>query len=613
MDYRLFLNKLGNYLNKNRKFLVGLAIVLLCPLIYCILGENAQVWPHDNLDIGPIEYKLLIESGQIFAPLDTQIMTVMNGIPRDSLPSEFTLLLWLYVGFEPFPAYVLNETIFRIVAYFGMYLFLKIHVFNNEKDNLLSVGGAMCFALLPFFNSNGLSAAGQPLVMYAFLNIRNSTKNHEKIERKNWIILLLVPFYAINAFFWSFLFLFIILGVMWVYDVLKTRKLNVKFVLSILLMGGVFLLVEYRRLYQMFFSDVQSIRGELKIVPLSFSEAVSNTIYYFRNGASYVPPLNEYIIVIVVGITIILIFLRNVVKSQVRLFLALLILIAAVSLFAGFWFFDGFTPVKNAILSLTGFNVDSFNMTRFYWLYPFLWTCAFVVALGIILHYHEFKKRRVWGRIFNGSNKTPRVKPEKWGRIIVVMLLTTQVVWCFANNDQWMNGYGYSFYFYQNRVSSSWKDFYSEDLFQQIKNDIGRPQESYRVVSIGMHPTISQYSGFYTLDGYNNYYNSNYKQQFRHIIAKELEKSSSLKAYFDNWGGRCYVFVAEIGIIYNGPRSTDLTRIYNLELNSTALKNLGGEYVFSAVEIVNAFANNLTLYRTYENSALKIYLYNVTL
>ncbi|GAA3312748.1 hypothetical protein GCM10020331_001250 [Ectobacillus funiculus] len=96
----------------------------------------------------------------------------------------------------------------------------------------------------------------------------------------------------------------------------------------------------------------------------------------------------------------------------------------------------------------------------------------------------------------------------------------------------------------------SFRQFYSEHLFQEIKNYIGKPQQSYRVASIGLHPAIAQYNGFYTVDTYTNFYPLSYKYQFRAIIAKELDKSPVLKDYYDHWGNRVYVFVAELGKHY---------------------------------------------------------------
>ena len=54
-------------------------------------------------------------------------------------------------------------------------------------------------------------------------------------------------------------------------------------------------------------------------------------------------------------------------------------------------------------------------------------------------------------------------------------------------------------------------------------------------------------------------------------------------------------------------------KIKSLDLNTKALKEMGGEYIFSAVEILNYAENGLSLEKAFErkNSPWKIYLYKV--
>ena len=105
-----------------------------------------------------------------------------------------------------------------------------------------------------------------------------------------------------------------------------------------------------------------------------------------------------------------------------------------------------------------------------------------------------------------------------------------------------------------------------------------------------MHPTIAQYNGFYTLDSYQNLYSLEYKNKFREIIADELEKNHRMKNYFDAWGSRCYVFVAELfgkGKCYLNCSKYETDSIDHFEIDTKALSALGGKYIFSAVPINN--------------------------
>ena len=153
-------------------------------------------------------------------------------------------------------------------------------------------------------------------------------------------------------------------------------------------------------------------------------------------------------------------------------------------------------------------------------------------------------------------------------------------------------------------------EFFAEEQFKEIKDYIGLPQEEYRVASIGLHPAIAQYNGFYTLDTYNNFYPLAYKYQFREIIEKELAKNKTIRTYFDEWGGRCYLFTAELGKHYMF-KKTSAKRLKNLELNTEPFKELGGRFIFSSVPIDNALENGLVLDKVFhsKSSAWKIHLY----
>jgi hypothetical protein len=85
-----------------------------------------------------------------------------------------------------------------------------------------------------------------------------------------------------------------------------------------------------------------------------------------------------------------------------------------------------------------------------------------------------------------------------------------------------------------------------------------------------------------------------------------------LKTYFDDWGGRCYLFVDELGKNYDYRKDSRKT-IKHLQLNINQFKKMGGKYIFSAVPILNSRDNNLVLMKTFKNkdSVWKIYLYSV--
>jgi len=556
----------------NRKHIyLAILIIVLYLTPFFILGQESPILIHDNLDSNVVFFKTLAESGQIFGSIDTIIPNIMNGVNRSSFGSEFNIILWLYVLFKPFTAYVINITLMHFVAFVGMYALLKNHLLRDEKHELIIVGVSLAFALLPFWPSGGLSIAGQPLALYAFLNIRAN-----QYTTKDWILILLLPFYS--SFVTSFVFFLFALGILWIYDNFNTKKINYIFIMAIILMSIVFLIVEYRLVFDMFLnSTFQSHRVEFIGQGVNIIEAIKQSAYNFIFGQYHAASLQQYFIGLSVVFAVITVYRK---KLQEYLLFIMLTITLMISLLYGFWNWEGLHLVKESITIL-----NSFNFTRFHWLHPLLWYIIFATSLRIV---------------FDNA---------KYGKKLVVFLIILQVAFLFSYANPAVQSGGLGII---QSNGLTYEEFYSEDLFEDITTYIGKPTNDYRIVSIGLYPSIAQYNGFYTLDSYQANYALGYKHEFRKIIENELDKNDALRLYFDNWGSRCYIFVDELGTDYLYTKNKDV-KVNNLELNSEELKNLGGEYVLSAVEIINYDDNNLTLLNTFNNdrSPWRIWLYQI--
>lgn len=162
---------------------------------------------------------------------------------------------------------------------------------------------------------------------------------------------------------------------------------------------------------------------------------------------------------------------------------------------------------------------------------------------------------------------------------------------------------------------TTWNDFYAPEIFSQIDDFIGLDKASYRTLSFGIYPAAPLYNGFYCLDGYSNNYDLSYLYAFRNIIKDELEKDDSLQKYYDEWGCRCYVLSAELGIDHYMIGKDSISLKTGLALDVDAARELGARYLFSAVKIPNSQELGITLLR--ENpfetpdSYYAIYLYGL--
>jgi hypothetical protein len=201
------------------------------------------------------------------------------------------------------------------------------------------------------------------------------------------------------------------------------------------------------------------------------------------------------------------------------------------------------------------------------------------------------------------QNIGSRLSPKKSQKVIAGFIACMLLNVCVYNSELTHNARllltGKSGY-------PTYAQFFDFELFDKIKKYIDEPQGAYRVVSVGLHPSIAYQSGYYCLDGYWVSYPLSYKEQFREMINDELAKDMTTKQYFDEWGNRCYVFSTELERHENQGQ-----KINNLAFNTNKFKDMGGKYVLSAVEIENADDIDLSLRNVFDGKYWTIWLYAV--
>jgi Protein of unknown function (DUF6044) len=551
--------------NKKEQKLILFACVILIlylsPLF--ILGESAHIRVHDNLDSNIAWYRVLASSGEIGGSINATISQVINGqLSRNAFSTELSLIVWLYKLFPTMIAYSLSQSISRFVAFIGMYLLLKKHFLLNQEWMMIRVGVALAFSLTLFWPSGMLSTLGMPLALWAFLNIRNGEKSWQ-----NYLVLTLLPFYS--SIVLGFYFFLSAMGLFWLTDVLRGKRWNWRFLLAIAYMTMIYIIVEYRLFYSFLFDHEPNSRDEYFHARLSFWRCIILTLKNFVLGHHHVMTVHTFFILPVTFVALYLVIFKKRWREE-KVFLFLFWLNLGLSAWYAFWFYKGWLPLTERFHFL-----DTFNFARYHFLRPLVIYVLFSLGLKIL-----------W------------VQGGKWRRTVKGFLLAQVFLLSLINEE----------IIFQNDPSV--KEFYAEKQFQEIKEYIELPVENYRVVNIGIHPAITQYNGFYTLDTYNNFYPLSYKYEFRKIIEKELAKNKTIRTYFDEWGGRCYIFTDELGKHYMFKKDSN-KRLKNLQLNIEQFKKMGGRYIFSAVPIENASENDLALEKVFESeeSAWRIYLY----
>lgn len=275
------------------------------------------------------------------------------------------------------------------------------------------------------------------------------------------------------------------------------------------------------------------------------------------------------------------------VKERKSYWIAVMLLLGlfGIAVLYGFLKSDIVANWKN---SMHGF-LRYFQFERFYWLYPTGWYLEFAIVCSI--WWRELKQEDIKGKDIESKQKAyyylfrlsqlPSIKLL----VLIVVLIPTLLlikVNCnfYMNINQINNGSEITGYI-------SWESYYAEDLMEQLEETIGKEMSTYRIAHLGISPAPSLMHGFYTVDGYSNNYPLAYKQAFRQVIEKELDKNEEVKVYFDTWGSRCYLFNSQTGNYYMLSKRSDIT-YKNLEFDMEALRKLGCEYLFSGGEIIDA-------------------------
>jgi hypothetical protein len=548
---------------KERRLILFALLVIaiyLSPLF--ILQENAHIRVHDNLDSNLAWYKVLARSGEMFGSVNAIIPQIINGLPRNAFGTEYSVIVWLYKFLPTMTAYGLSQALTRVMAFIGMYLLLKKHFLRGEQWVFLQIGTAVAFALTPFWPSGMLSTLGMPLALWAFLNIRNGEGSW-----KDFLVLTLLPLYA--SIVLGFFFFLSAMGILWLSDVIRGKGWNPRFLLAIVYMSSIFMLVEYRLVYSFLFANEPNSRDEFIHATLPFWRSIRLSIKNYVLGHNHVMTVHTFFILPATFIAMFFVYSKRLWKQE-KLFVFLFVLNMLLSLWYAFWFYRGWAPLTERFHFM-----NTFNFARYHFLRPLVIYAGFGLALRVI-----------W------------LQGQSWVKI-AKSLVILQIFLLGLYNDEVIY-----------RQKPSVREFYAEDLFKKIEKHIALPQEDYRVASIGIHPAISQYNGFYTLDTYNNFYPLTYKHQFRKLIESELVGNKTIRNYFDHWGGRCYLYTAQLGkhVMFKKHSKRQLD---HLQLNTKVFKEMGGRYIFSALPITNAEQNQLILDKVFVSkaSAWKIYLY----
>ncbi|MCM1541495.1 MAG: DUF6044 family protein [Blautia sp.] len=577
------LNQCVGKLDKLPLWWVGILLLAVTFVPYLILGEGSVFVIHDQLDETIMSY--VLNARHLFEGGDAIFPEMLGGINASGMQPSAALFIPLYRLLPVFAAFVVQFLIVSLSGFLGMYGSVK----EITGSSILAVAAAGCFCLLPVQPVYGLSVLGAPLLLYCFLCLYR--RKHIAGSFAGILFfgltthLVLIGYVALS--FW-------LLAILW----MTARKQYNKWIyMGFAGLTGVYVCVNHSLFAEFLFGrgNYVSHREELVNHAAPFWETVKGV---FLDSAQHAPSLHRKLILpILVMLVLGLVFRRRLDKGgRARLLASWLGMgvLAGIALLYGCCLSSPVAEWKNGC---SGF-LRYFQLERYYWLYPSGWYLEFVLCFSLWW--------RAEGKAENALWNAPLVKLAALGLVLLPTMRDIELESCFYMNvNQINNGSGVTGYI-------TWESYYAEDLMGRIEEAIGRDMAEYRVAHLGMSPAPSLMHGFYTVDGYSNNYPLEYKHRFRRVIAKELVKNEQTRLYFDEWGGRCYLFNGATGNAWMLGKMMGI-KYEGLEFDMEALKELGCEYIFSAGEILDSEEMGLTFLGYYETdtSFWGIWVYGV--
>ncbi|RKM58148.1 hypothetical protein D6853_01010 [Butyrivibrio sp. X503] len=578
-------------LKKHFSIIIVALFVASVALFYMIIGDNSYIAVHDNLDLFIAQFAMLKNTGSFFA--HGVSAPFLGGISRDVLPSEFSLYTVLYMLFPLFAAYVIGYILKVLIAVFSMRL-LIVDVLKDrsgkEKDDLAEETNiatliGLLYGVLNLFPAFGIPFASIPLIVFLLRRMYISPR-----YGKSPIYLLLIflyPFVSYFSYFGFFIIGYIFFAIIWLW--IKDKKVPVGLVKSILVLTIGYVIMEYRLFDMMLFSDTVTIRETMDPGFMSGKEVLRLMVDAFVNGMMHADDVHKFLVMPVCVIYFFFLNIRYIVKKNVRGIFkdiynlgALMLVLNAVVY--GIYYYEP----ANKLLGMIAPPLKGFQFNRTIFFNPVIWCLMFFIVIYRVKVHQIVKYAAALAAV-----AIVLLTPGRYNDLYTTAHHTVRAL-VFGNENDELN----------------YREFYSTSLFENIKKDIGYTDGEWSV-AYGMHPAILEYNGISTLDGYLGFYPQSYKESFRKVIAPALEKKELTRAYFDDWGARCYLYSGTDDSIVMATKSMTGVTDNTLYVDTSALKDMGCKYIFSRIELSNASELSLELLGDYkgDDSPYTIYVY----
>lgn len=552
--------------------------------VFFYFGEKSYIAVHDNMDLFLAQFQMLKNTDSFWKHgVDVPFL---GGISRDNLPSELSLYSMLYMIFPTFTAYVLGLIGKVVIAIFSFRLLAK-ELYGKQyltyRPLIYMTGFA--YGIINFFPAFGFAFASMPLAAYLLIKI------YRKPTKRLYLALFLYPLISYFSYIGIFILGYLVIAVIWLSVKDKRPAWSLILALPILALG--YVICEYRLFGQMLLSDEITIRSTIVNASLSWGEVVKEIWTVWKDGIFHADGVHTKVVLPIcvcyfIGNNLYYIWKKEPRKILHDTFNFVMLFLVFNSIVYGLYDFEPLrTLVETLVPPLEGWQ---FNRTIFF--NPFLWYS------GLFLILKRLYDAGVW---------------QMWiANMILCIAAVVIIIAPTRYNDLYYTCYYRAYeYFHGEEVDNlDYEQFYGVELFEKIKEEIG--YEGEWSVAYGLHPAILEYNGIATLDGYLGFYSQQYKEDFRKVIAPALERVEKTRIYYDDWGARAYLYSGTDLSIVSATKTVYATDD-NIYIDTQALRELGGEYIFSRFKLSNAEDKNLNLEGDYtaEDGSYTIYVYRV--
>lgn len=571
-------------------YLVGVLLAVQA-LVFLIFRDESYLQIHDNLDLFMGHYQMLKLNGGWYA--HNTNMPMLHGINRDLLGSEFLLYNVLYIIFPGIWAYLIGYGLKIAIGMWSFILLMKdVYKDSYIKYRPIIVVSSAAFGLIPVFPTYGIAFTSVPLIILYLRKLYYGNNNRILL----YLAVFCYPIFSYFSYHGFFILCYMCAAViiLWIHD----KKFPTSIFIAICVLACGYVAFEYRLFNAMLFDDTVTIRTTMNHGTLTFPEAIKTAFLEFINASFHSEDSHTYVVLAFVLLGLICVNAnyikekkyRNITKEPINLIMLFIIFNC---LIFGLYEFEPFRKLVETIVpKLTGFE---FARTAYF--NTLLW---YIELMLVCIKLYDFSKengKKIWSYVAN---------------VVVTLAILVVMFVPQVYNDFYYTCYNYAFKFIKHKETSTvnYREFYSEDLFDQVKNGINYDGEW--AAAYGLHPAILQYNGISTVDGYLGMYAEDYKQKWIKIEEPAFVNSPSLSSYFYGWGARVSLYSGSDENTYAPLRNMELED-NRLVVNLDELKSLECKYIFSRIEFSNADEIGIECIGTYnnDNSPYTIYVYEI--